>query len=50
MKSGKVYDPQKLLGQVKGEVGPSGQAEVNSWFEYDELMKKVEALKAIELK
>lgn len=45
MKSGKVYNPAKLLEQVKGEIGPADKSEFNEWFAYPELMEKAAEIK-----
>jgi hypothetical protein len=45
MKSGMMYNPQELLEQVKGKIGPKSKEEVNSWFEYPELMDEAKKLK-----
>lgn len=45
MKSGKVYDPQKLLKQVKGKIGPAGDDETESWFKYPELTEEAEKIR-----
>jgi len=45
MKSGQVYNPQKLLEQVKGNIGPASPSEVNSWFKYPELEQKAAEIK-----
>lgn len=45
MKGGQVYDPQKLLEQVKGNIGPESASEVNSWFKYPELEQKARQIK-----
>ncbi|NGP89397.1 amidohydrolase family protein [Fodinibius halophilus] len=41
MKSGQVYDPQKLLEQVKGKIGPESKSEIDDWFKYPALMEEV---------
>lgn len=45
MKSGKIYDPGKLLEQVEGKIGPTDKSEVNSWFKYPELNNKAAEIK-----
>ncbi|WP_138431441.1 amidohydrolase family protein [Fodinibius saliphilus] len=40
MKSGEIYHPNKLLEQVKGNIGPESELEVEDWFKYPELMEE----------
>lgn len=47
IKSGKVYDPEKLLNQVKGNIGPSDATEVNSWFKHPKQVQAAEQLRAM---
>ena len=45
LKSGKVYNPKKLLQQVKGKIGPASAEETESWFKYPELVKEADKIK-----
>jgi imidazolonepropionase-like amidohydrolase len=38
IKSGKIYNPKKLLGQVKGKIGPADSTETENWFKYPVLL------------
>lgn len=37
IKSGQLYDPHTLLESVKGNIGPGGPEETESWFQYEVL-------------
>jgi imidazolonepropionase-like amidohydrolase len=39
MKSGEIYNPQNLLEQVKGNIGPENEADTESWFMYPDLVE-----------
>ncbi|MBN2731576.1 MAG: amidohydrolase family protein [Balneolaceae bacterium] len=39
IKSGEIYNPDELLEQVKGKIGPADATETESWFRYEELIK-----------
>lgn len=45
MKSGKVYNPQELLEQVKGNIGPKSEDDTEEWFKYPDLVKEAEKIK-----
>ncbi len=45
MKSGMVYNPQKLLDQVKGKIGPESEADTENWFRYPELVNEAEKIR-----
>lgn len=45
MKSGRIYHPQKLLEQVKGNIGPDSNEDTEDWFKYPKLMKEAEKIK-----
>lgn len=37
IKAGNIYNPEDLLRQVKGNIGPAGSTQTESWFRYDGL-------------
>lgn len=39
IKSGEIYDPEQLLLQVKGQIGPADSTETESWFRYEDLLQ-----------
>lgn len=45
MKSGQVFNPQKILEQVEGKIGPSSDAETENWFKYPELLEIANEIK-----
>jgi imidazolonepropionase-like amidohydrolase len=45
MKSGKIYNPQDILDQVKGKIGPESEADIENWFKYPELINEAEKIR-----
>lgn len=44
MKSGKIYNPQNLIEEVEGKIGPEDEAETETWFKYPEMVEEAEKI------